>query len=339
MSTQHDDRDFQLNFLFQTAAEGILLTNADGYLVRLNPAAAAMLDIDPHVVGQHTAALFKHQPSLIRLFNAGGEQHAQITLLHKRIATGVGMDRPAGGRIILLHDVTERSDIESRRAVLVRQVGHDFRNPLNAIGGYVDLVGRFGDLNENQEKYLDRVRQTSDKLYELAESLVDLSWIESGMALEHKPVKLTRLFREATEQVAKEAAARDITIVTSIQDPVPTVIGDPERLKQAVVYLLENGVRYSPPDTNVALHAWQTDVRVYCSVGDQGIGITPDDQRHMWDRLWRSADERVRAVPGGGIGLTFVKAIIERHGGRIWVESEPDEGTTVTFMLPLAEGW
>ncbi|MCD4686192.1 MAG: HAMP domain-containing histidine kinase, partial [Anaerolineae bacterium] len=203
----------------------------------------------------------------------------------------------------------------------------------------VDLVGRFGDLNEDQEKFLGRVRQTSDKLYELAESLVDLAWIEAGMALEHKPVKLTRLFHAATAHVAEEAAARDITIVTSIQDPVPTVIGDPERLKQAVVYLLENGVRYSSPATNVALHAWQTDVHVYCSVGDRGIGMNADELNHIWDRLWRSTDERVRAVPGGGIGLTFVKAIIDRHGGRIWAESEPGAGTTVTFVLPLAEGW
>ncbi|NDJ79322.1 MAG: ATP-binding protein [Chloroflexi bacterium] len=63
------------------------------------------------------------------------------------------------------------------------------------------------------------------------------------------------------------------------------------------------------------------------------------DQAHIWDRMWRSADERVRAQSGGGIGLTFVKVIIERHGGDIWIDSEPDTGTTVTFMLPLAEGW
>jgi signal transduction histidine kinase len=103
--------------------------------------------------------------------------------------------------------------------------------------------------------------------------------------------------------------------------------------------LLENGVRYSYPDSNVAIHAWQHEAQVFCSVGDQGIGIHESDLPHIWDRMWRSDDERVQAVSGGGIGLRFVKVIVERHGGHIWVESRPEQGSTFTFMLPLAEGW
>ncbi len=159
------------------------------------------------------------------------------------------------------------------------------------------------------------------------------------MALEHQPFGLTGLIREAIEKLEPEARARDITMVLSIQDPVPLVIGDPRRIRQAIIYLLENSVRYSRPASNVAIHAWQDGAQVYCSVGDQGIGIDADDLENVWDRMWRSNDERVRAVPGGGIGLTFARAIIQRHGGRIWAESELDEGTTVTFVLPLAEGW
>jgi two-component system sensor histidine kinase VicK len=74
-------------------------------------------------------------------------------------------------------------------------------------------------------------------------------------------------------------------------------------------------------------------------VGDQGFGIPPEEQDKVWDRMYRATDERVRAVPGGGIGLTFARAIVERHGGTIWLESTLDVGTTITFMLPLAEGW
>ena len=204
---------------------------------------------------------------------------------------------------------------------------------------YADLVAKFGALTSEQTKMLQRVRQTAQKVYELAETLVDLAWVEAGMALEHRPFDLAKLIHEAIEDLKPEARTRDITLVFSLQDPVPVVMGDPRRIKQAVVYLLENGMRYSYPDSNVAIHAWQEGVRVFCSVGDQGIGISADDQENIWDRLWRSSDERVRAVPGGGIGLTFARAIIRRHGGQIWVESELDEGTTVTFVLPLAEGW
>ncbi len=336
---QHDDQRFQLDFLFQTAAEGILLTGADGVLQRLNPAAAAMLGIGPDAVGQPTIKLFKHAPNLVRLCNIAGPPHADVTLPHKRLATGTALDRPGGGRIVLLHDVTERAAIETRREVLVRQVAHDVRNPLNALGGYADLIAKFGDLNAQQERFLNRVRQTTDKLYDLAETLVDLAWIEAGMALEHRPVDLARLIREAADSLATEAQAREITIVTSVQDTVPTVMGDPRRLQQAIRCLLDNSVRYSLAGSNVAIHAWQTGARVYCSVGDQGIGIGQADMYRIWDRMWRSDDARVRAIPGGGIGLTFARAIITRHGGRIWAESVLDHGTTITFVLPLAEGW
>ena len=335
-----DEREFQLNFLFQTAAEGILITQADGSLARLNPAAAAMLELTPEeVLGEHTAVLFKPYPPLIRLCNAPGDLQIEVTLPHKRLATGVGVDHPGGGRIVLLHDITERAALDSRREALIRQIAHDFRNPLNAVDAYADLVSKFGPLTPEQTKMLQRVRQTAQKVYELAETLVDLSWVEAGMALELQPFGLTGLIREAIEKLEPEARARDITMVLSIQDPVPLVIGDPRRIEQAIVYLLENSVRYSRPASNVAIHAWQDGAKVYCSVGDQGIGIDTDDLENVWDRMWRSSDERVRAVPGGGIGLTFARAIIQRHGGRVWIESELDEGTTVTFVLPLAEGW
>lgn len=336
---RRDDRDFQLDFLFQTAAEGILLVGADGILTRLNPAAAAMFALDPGAVGGRVADVFAAYPALVRLCSARGEQQAEIALPHKRIALAASADRPGGGRIVLLHDVTERQHIDSRRQALLRQVAHDFRNPLNALGGYADLVAKFGDLNAQQQRFLGRVTQTADKLYDLAETLVDLAWVEAGMALEHRPVELAHLIHAAVRDLAPEAAMREVTIVISTQDPVPSVIGDPGRLKQALRFLLENGVRYSHPGGNVAIHAWQDGARVYCSVGDQGIGIRAEDMDHIWDRMWRADDERVRAVPGGGIGLTFARAIVERHGGHIWAESAFDDGTTVTFVLPLAEGW
>ena len=335
-----DEREFQLNFLFQTAAEGILIIQADGCLARLNPAATAMLGLPPReALGEHTEILFKPYPALIQLCNAPGQLQIDVTLPHKRLATGVGIDQPGGGRIVLLHDVTERASIDSRREALIRQIAHDFRNPLNAVDAYADLVAKFGALSSEQTKMLERVRQTAQKVYKLAETLVDLAWVEAGMALEHRPFELAGLIRDAIDVLEPEAHTRDLIIVFSVQDPVPVAIGDPGRIKQAIVYLLENSVRYSYPASNVAVHAWQDGVRAFCSVGDQGIGISAIDLENIWDRMWRSSDERVRAVPGGGIGLTFARAIIRRHGGQIWAESELNEGTTVTFMLPLAEGW
>ncbi len=335
-----DDHHFQLDFLFQNAAEGILIIQADGFLARLNPAASSMLGIMPDAaLGVHVTTLFANNPPLSRLCANPGDQQSDITLPHKRLALGMGADRPGGGRIVLLHDVTERYALDSRREALIHQVAHDFRNPLNAVSAFAELVEKFGDLNEEQSKFLGRIQQTSRKLYDLAETLVDLAWVEAGMALTHRPFEMAHLIREAIIALKPEARPRKITLVFSLQDPLPTMIGDSRRLKQAIICLIENGIRYSHPDSNVAIHAWQDGPNAFCSVGDQGIGIAPEEQDKVWDRLYRAPDDRVRAIPGGGIGLTFARAIVERHGGKIWLESTPEVGTTVTFMLPLAEGW
>ncbi|NLX11759.1 MAG: hypothetical protein GXY36_19100 [Chloroflexi bacterium] len=338
--THVHDHEFLLNFLFQSVSAGVLLSDRAGQLERLNPGAAAMLRLDPgEVLGRPAAAALRTRPDLVRLFSQPGDQQGAVSLPHKRLAVGVGVDRPGGGRAVLLHDITEQAALDSRRDALMRAVAHDLRNPLNALSGYADLVGRFGPLNADQDKFLGRIRDIVAKLYELSASLVDLAWIEAGMPLVQEPIDLSRLIHEAVASVTHEAHTRSITIVVSTQEPIPVLIGDPFRIRQAITHLLENAVRYSHPDSNVAIHAWQEGARVFCTVGDQGIGISASDQEHIWDRLWRSNDPRVREVPGGGIGLTFVHIIVERHGGKVWVQSCLDEGTIITFTLPLAESW
>jgi signal transduction histidine kinase len=217
-------------------------------------------------------------------------------------------------------------------------VAHDLRNPLNAVAGYADLVQKLGEVNPQQEKWLTRIRQTTNKLYELAFKLVDLAWIEAGMPMEYVPVELTSLTRDVMDALRYQAHKQEISIVNSIPDELPAVMGDPGRLRQTIHNLLDNALRYSLPQTNVVIHAWHQADEVLYTVADQGIGIAEDDQEKIWDRMWRSGDDRVRDTSGGGIGLPFAQTIIKRHGGTIWVESELNQGTTFTFRLPVTRG-
>ncbi|MFN8374280.1 MAG: ATP-binding protein [Anaerolineae bacterium] len=111
-------------------------------------------------------------------------------------------------------------------------------------------------------------------------------------------------------------------------------MGDPERLQIVIYHLLHNAIIYSDPESTVAIHAWGDDNDVYCSVGDRGIGIADDELDKIFDRMYRSRDERVRDTPGGGLGLTIAKTIIQRHGGDIWAASNLGQGSTFTFVLP-----
>jgi signal transduction histidine kinase len=331
--------DYQLrDFVFRSTTDGILVADAQGILRQMNPAAGGMLAQSADVMlGQSVSVLFRNNPALLNLFIREGAQTLDVRLAKRRIANGVAYTLNDGQRVVLLQDVTEQRDLEARRESLIKTLAHDLRNPINAIGGYADLVSKFGPLNEQQTAFAQRIRQTTQKLYDVVESLVDLAWIESGIPLVHRPVEMNDVVQEAVKRVSDQAVAHKITIAIAVQDPLPAVMGDRERLILATRHLLQNAIIYSEMGGTIAIHAWGDDHDVYCSVADKGIGIADDELAQIFNRMYRANDDRVRDIAGGGLGLTLARAILVRHGGDIWASSNFNKGSTFTFMVPTVK--
>ncbi len=329
--------DLKLNdFIFRTTSDGVLIADSNGIIQRVNPAAAAMLGITvEETVGRAALSAFHQNPAMMNLFTRSGEQTLNVRLPKRRLAIGVANTDESGTRIILLQDVTEKQEIESRREALVAAMAHDLRNPISAIGGFAELVEKFGPLNEQQQKFTLRIKQTTAKLYDVAGSLVDLAWIEAGMPLAHRPIDMRALIDKVVNDLSDLAQEKQVTIATSLQNPLPVVMGDQARLEMAIHNLLHNAILYSRPETPIAVHAWGDSNELYFSVADRGIGITDEEIELIFDRLYRSKDERIRELPGGGLGLTIAKTIIKRHGGDIWASSNLNVGSTFTFVLPV----
>ena len=329
--------DEQYEFLFHRTADGVLITGTDGAIEHANPAAAMLLASSvEELCGKQPARIFHNNPALVNLFTRHGEQTLDVRLPRRRLAVGIAAPLADGGRIVLLQDVTEQRDLDSRREALITTMKHDLRNPISAITGFADLVGKVGDLNEQQQHFLNRVRQTTNKLYEVIGTLTDLAWIEAGMPLQHLPIDLGESIDSVIAELSAMAEAKQITMALSVQDPLPGIVGDSGRIRSVVYHLLHNAIQYSDPESLVVVHAWGDTREVYCSVADQGIGIADDEVELIFDRLYRSKDERVRALPGGGLGLTLAKRILLRHGGDIWASSNLGKGSTFTFFLPAA---
>jgi PAS domain S-box-containing protein len=325
-------------FIFRSSDNGVLIADSELLIRRINPAAAAMLGVSgEETVGKSVQELFRKNPVLLNLFLRDGEHKQDVQLPHQRLAQGVAETVETGERVVLLQDVTQHRDIENRREALSKVIAHDLRNPVSAIGGFADLVGKFGDVNENQQKYLQRIKQTTTKLNELVKSLIDLAWMEAGMPLDHVPIRLDETIQRVVYDVRGLAQKQNVRIAISIQKPLPVVIGDLPRLTMVIRNLLHNAITYSKPETTVAIHAWGNEHEVYCSVADRGIGIIDSELELIFDRMYRSRDERIREISGGGLGLTIAQTIINRHGGKIWASSHLDEGSTFTFMLPAVE--
>ncbi|NDJ61574.1 MAG: PAS domain-containing protein [Chloroflexi bacterium] len=339
-----DEIDLQVYaFLLQRGSDGVLLADASGTLTQVNPAAAAMLGMTVKaIMGQKVQIRFRKNPALLNLFNRTGDQTLDVRLPRRRLAVGIATTLPSGERLVMLQDVTEKRELDSRREALMSTLAHDLRNPLAAISGFAELVPKVGELNDDQAKMLERIRQTVTKLSDVTGPLVDLVWIEAGMPLDHVALDLTEIVEQVIADLTHMANDKQITIAVSVQKPMPMVMGDAKRIHLAAYQLLHNAILYtdtSDADTSrlVAVHAWGDTHEAYVSVADQGIGIADDEIELIFDRLYRSRDERVRALPGSGLGLTIVKRILNRHGGDVWASSNLGKGSTFTFYLPAVE--
>jgi signal transduction histidine kinase len=323
------------DFVFRSAADGILFATPGGRIEQVNPAAAAMLAVRPdELLGKNASEVFQQNPALVNLFTRSGEQTLDVRLPKRRLAVGVARSLHTGERVVLLQDITEKRELESRRESLIQTMQHDMRNPISAIGGFAELIAKFGDLNDQQKRFVTRIRQTTTKLYDVVGSLVDLAWIEAGMPLAHRPVQMGDVIDNAVKLLSSQALEGKVTMAISVQNPLPMIMGDAERLQMVVFHLLQNAILYSDPESTVAIHAWGDNNEVYCSVADRGIGISDDELELIFDRMYRSRDERVRDLPGGGLGLTIARTIVQRHGGAIWAASNLGQGSTFTFLVP-----
>ncbi len=339
MANDQADLAAHFEFVFHHTATGILLVDPDGVLVRFNPAAASLLALGSAARGQPLGAVFDDQPHLLRALTSPETDAGPVTLANRRQVRVVSSNPAGCERMILVEDVTGQQAIDSGRAALVRQIAHDLRNPIHALSGFADLAATEPGASPEQIEYLERVQRIADKLYNLAGTLVELAWIESGMPLEQTPVRLDEVIRAAIAALADEAQRRASTVELELPGDLPPVLGDAARLQQALDAVLRNALFYAPDGAPVTIRASRSSGEVCCEVVDRGFGIAPDDLPKVFDRLWRSDDPRVLAVPGGGIGLTLAQAIVLRHGGRIAIASTPGAGTTVTLALPAAESW
>ncbi|MCC6614702.1 MAG: PAS domain-containing protein [Anaerolineae bacterium] len=322
-------------YLFERIADGVLVIDAEGIIEALNPAATAMLGVTGEQAREKRAStLFRNNASLLNLLNRPGEQVLDVHLPRRRLALGITSTLDGGGRLIILQDVTEQRKLDMHRQELIQRMAHDLRNPLMAMSGFAELIETMGELSPQQQHFVTRLRQTTSKLYDVAAELVDLVWIEAGLPLQHRPLRLQEQIAQAITSLSALAEEQHVVIAFSVQDPLPLVIGDPDRLCMALSQLLKNAILYSEPESTVAIHAWGDGFDLYCSVADKGIGISDNELYLVFDRLYRSNDSRVQAIPGGGLGLTLAKKIILRHGGDIWAASNLGKGSTFTFVLP-----
>jgi signal transduction histidine kinase len=246
-----------------------------------------------------------------------------------------GQDRRLVNIIANVRDITRFREADEIKSTFVSVISHELKTPVALIQGYAETLLR-KDARwdpKTREESLEVILEEADRLHHLIDNLLDASRLEAGkLPLEKEPLALDALAQRVAERFRTQTDDHEINV--SFPEEFPVIRGDPTRLEQVLNNLLSNAIKYSPEGGPIDISGNPATDRVTVTVTDRGVGIPFEEQPHIFESFYRGSREYQQQTAGAGLGLYLAKAIVEAHGGEIWVDSDPGEGAAFSFSLP-----
>lgn len=312
-----------------------------GRVAAANEAARALLGED--VDGATIERVIKHPAALEALERGGGDPRDGVELTgldgtrrHWLMRTAQLSD---GTRLIRFLDRSEARAAEQMRVDFVANASHELRTPLSTLIGYTETLREQADAIDHQtrERFLSVVHDEARRMQRVVEDLISLSRIEAEkFTTPTDAIDLVPLIDHALDSARRMADARSSQLVREVESDLPPIAGDGSQILQLLDNLVTNALRYGDPGTPVRVVAEADGPMVHLVVADRGDGIAPEHIKRVTERFYRVDTSRSRAVGGTGLGLSIVKHIVERHRGRLIIDSVVGEGTSVHVLLPIA---
>lgn len=337
----------QARAVLDSMIEGVCALDQDGRVLWLNPSAQRLFGTPASgATGRRLAEIFR-QPALetlvadvlskrrpgmceVRAFSPG--EHV-VRFQAAPVDGGVA----GTALVVVAEDVTEMRRLEGVRREFVANVSHELKTPLTSIQGLIEtlLGGALEDAQHNR-RFLSMMDQDAGRLTRLIDDLLELSQVESkAVALHWQPVDVRALIQDLAGRLQPLLKERQVALEVQLPAELPYVKGDPERLRQVFLNLLENAAKFNKPQGRVTVSASSANALVRVAVEDTGIGIPAADLPRIFERFYRVDKARSRDTGGTGLGLSIVKHLVELHQGGIEVESEPGVGSRFTVSLPV----
>ncbi len=316
-------------------AEGVLAFDLQDRLLFANPAAEQFLGVPlPREPGFAMSAVLAQTP-LLEFLSAtprAENRAAMLDMARSRAVWASITPLPHTGRMVVLRDVTTFRHLDNTRLELLSSLSQDLRNPLAAISATASLIGRAGQLSAQQREVVERLQAISQRAASLIAATLEIARLETGAVLEREICLLPEMIAAICDEMAPRAGDKGV-ILRYDGEGIPVVWGDAARLRQVLVGLIDNAIRYTPAGGQVVISTDADDREVLVCVRDTGVGIPEVHLPYIFDRLYR-INPRADAE-GAGLGLTVARTVVERHGGRIWADSAEGQGSTFCFTLPL----
>jgi PAS domain S-box-containing protein len=342
------DEKRRVELMVETMNDGVVMTDERGQVTLINPAARRMLNLSGgrgefsevlRSLGLQSVEVLRQfgpgeAPATWREVRVGGNAYqVLLTPVRDHAAAFVGI-------LALVRDITEMKLAEERRDEFVHIISHELRSPLTSIGGVLDLLMKqvLGELNPRQREYVEMAKDSCVRINYIINDLLDLAKFEKGrMPLTLESLNLEQVVRDATRKFMAVAIEKGVDLRFECELEGLICQGDANRLTQVVSNLLSNAIKYTSADGAITVRVFPSfavpDIYLV-SVHNTGDPIPDADQERIFDKFEQVDMEDRRSVGGTGLGLSICRSIIEGHGGRIWVDSHPDDGTCFAFSLP-----
>ncbi|HEY3230795.1 MAG TPA: HAMP domain-containing sensor histidine kinase, partial [Roseiflexaceae bacterium] len=259
------------------------------------------------------------------------------------------------GAVAVFRDITREVESDRLKTEFIGTVSHELRTPMTSIKGFTQLLamGSLGPINDTQKEFLDTIQTNAERMISIINDLLDITKVETGsIELDLRPLHLAETLSNVVSELQSSIAAREHDLTINIPPGLPLVRADARRFNQIIFNLLSNAVKYTPRGGKIIFDARESgydpvpdllrehlkpDARyVLIEITDTGVGIAPDERERIFERFYRTENPLKVEAGGTGLGLSLVRPLIELLGGRIWMTSTLNEGSTFSLIVPVS---
>lgn len=351
--------------ILQSLGEGVIVLDEQYNVVLFNAAAETMLGVparylvggpvyriaayrDPIMTADRAELILEALRKGLQALESSHIYNAMIELPEPSKSIAVNFAPWVGpqgggqyGHVVVLRDITREIEADRAKRNFISSVSHELRTPLTSIKGYVDLLllGAAGQITEGQQSFLTVVKNNANRLMELINDILEIGRIDEGkVQLHFDKVRIEDLVADVMQTMRAEIQRKQMHVTVDIESGLPEITVDPRRLTQVIMNLVSNAVKYTFPQGVIRVQALLNPAgMLQMDVVDNGVGLTPDQQKKLFRRFYRADNPLSSDAGGTGLGLSIAKSFIELHGGEMWVESEIGKGSTFSFIIPIEQ--
>ncbi|MHB0922783.1 MAG: ATP-binding protein [Bellilinea sp.] len=329
----------KLGTVLRRIQDGVVVIDNTKNVLILNQAAESSLGVNAvDVIGKPIEDIIP-QAEVLALMNTHTgslSNRTEYTAADGRVFSAQYSRIPEVGAALTFHDITYLRKLDRMKNEFVGTVSHDLRSPLTAILGYAELVERAGPVNELQAEFIRRVQSSVVNISHLVDDLVNLGRIQTGLDSGIEVFDLKKALETAIEPLLPTLTIRENQLLLNLSDELPQFYGNAVQIRRMFNNIIDNCIKFSKPRGIIQVNGQLEQDQIILQFIDAGLGISQKDLPYVFDKFFRGSNI-TGEMSGTGLGLAIVKSVVEAHSGRVWIESNSGQGTTLTVVLPLME--